>query len=88
MTPQESSGSALDLGDVIPFAAFCREAEKRKLASRATLQWWLRHRAQNGLLASGAVVEKRINPTSTKPMLFVVKPRFIDWLTNSHPTAA
>ena len=66
MTPHESSGNALDLSDVLPFAVFCREAEKCKLASRATLQWWLRHRAQNGLLASGAVVERRINPLAKK----------------------
>ena len=86
LSPQAST--SLDLSDIIPFADFCREAEKRKLATRAQLQWWMRYRDQNGLKASGAIVEKRINPTAKKAMLFVVRPRFVEWLTNSHPAAA
>ncbi|NVZ09521.1 hypothetical protein HW932_09620 [Allochromatium humboldtianum] len=80
--------SALDLSDIVPFADFCREAEKRKLATRTALQWWMRYRRENGLLSSGAVVEKRANPQSKRALLFVVRPRFVEWLTNSHQHAA
>lgn len=80
--------SALDLSDIVPFADFCREAEKRKLATRTALQWWMRYRHENGLLSSGAVVEKRANPRSKRALLFVVRPRFVEWLTNSHQHAA
>ena len=88
MSPHIQASTSLDLSDIIPFAAFCREAENRKLATRAQLQWWVRYRDQNGLKASGAIVEKRINPAARKAMLFVVRPRFVDWLTNSHQHAA
>ena len=86
--PSPQASNVLDLSDILPFADFCREAEKKKLATRAQLQWWMRYRDQNGLLASGAVVEKRVNPTAKKSMLFVVRPRFVEWLTNAHQAAA
>ena len=85
-TPQVNQ--SLDLSDIVTFADFCREAEKRKLATRTALQWWMRYRRENGLLSSGAVVEKRANPRSKRALLFVVRPRFVEWLTNSHQHAA
>jgi hypothetical protein len=85
-TPQ--AGATLDLSDITPFAEFCRECEKRKLATRAQLQWWMRYRRQNGLLSSGAVVERKVNPSAKKAMLFVVRPRFVAWLAASSETLA
>lgn len=84
-TPQ---AQGLDLDDIVPFADFCREAEKRKLATRPSLQWWARYRHENGLISSGAIVELRANPKSKRPLLFVVRPRFVQWLTQSHRHAA
>ena len=72
----------LDLTDFVPFPDFCRQAEKLNLATRTQLQWWMRYRHQNGLIGSGAIVEKAVNPKSSRKMLFVVRPRFIDWLAS------
>ncbi|NVZ07676.1 hypothetical protein HW932_00190 [Allochromatium humboldtianum] len=80
--------SSLGLTDFAHFPDFARECERNKIATKAQLQWWLRYRRENGLLASGAVVEKKINPSSKRPMLLIVRPRFIEWLTNSHTAAA
>ncbi|AFL75496.1 hypothetical protein [Thiocystis violascens] len=77
-----------DLGDISQFSDFARECERHKLATKSSLLWWMRYRHQNGLIASGAVIEKRPNPTSKRPMLFIVRPRFIDWLSNGNPEAA
>jgi len=85
-TPQ--AGTPLDLSDITPFAAFCRECEKRDIATRTQLQWWARYRDQNGLLASGALVERKVNPTSKRPLLFVVRPKFVDWLANGYQAVA
>jgi len=82
------STQGLNLEDITQFADFCRECEKRKLATRTQLQWWARYRSDNGLLASGAVVEKRPNPKSKRVMLFVVRPRFVAWLANGHQAVA
>ena len=87
-TATTQAAPRLALDDIIPFVDFCREAEKRKLATRTQLQWWMRYRRENGLIASGAIVEKRTNPKSSRPLLFVVRPRFVEWLTNSHQHAA
>jgi hypothetical protein len=88
MTPQPTpqAGATLDLADITPFSEFCRECEKRKLATRAQLQWWMRYRRQNGLLSSGAIVERKVNPRAKKAMLFVVRPRFVEWLAASSET--
>ncbi len=78
-----------DLDDITPFSDFARECERRKLATKTQLQWWMRFRETNGLAKSGAVVEMRPNPASKRPMLFVVRPRFVDWLlSQAAPEAA
>lgn len=86
--PPAPASTPLDLSDIIPFADFVRECEKRKLATKGQIQWWLRFRAENGLLASGAIVERRINPRAKKAMLFVVRPRFVAWLSQCDTQAA
>lgn len=86
--PTDPTRPPLGLSDIVPFVDFCREAEKLKLATRSGLQWMLRYRHENGLIASGAVVEKRLNPTAKRPALFIVKPRFIAWLANDSQKAA
>ena len=79
-TSSAPSGTPLDLSDITSFADFVRECERKKTATKGQLQWWLRYRAENGLTASGAIVERRANPRSKRPMLFVVRPKFIAWL--------
>lgn len=81
--PSALSGKAPDLSDITPFTDFVRECERQKLATKGQLQWWLRYRNENGLTSSGAVVEKRPNPRSKRPMLFVVRPRFAAWLAGA-----
>jgi hypothetical protein len=73
-----------DLTELAPFAPFSRQCEKAGIATRTQLQWWLRYRKENGLSASGAIIEKRPNPRSKRPMLFVNKPRFAQWLSTDH----
>ena len=80
-TANEPGSPPLALTDIVHFADFIRECEKQKLATRGQLQWWVRYRDENGLTSSGAVVEKRPNPKSKRPLLFVVKPRFVAWLS-------
>ena len=79
-TPSAEASTTLALADIAPFPDFIRECEKTGVATRGQLTWWARYRHENGLIASGALVEKRVNPRSTKPMLFAVRPRFVDWL--------
>jgi hypothetical protein len=76
------------LEDLTPFADFSRELERKKVATRSSLAWWMRYRATNGLLASGAIIEKRISPTARKPVLYVNRARFIAWLSQSDAQAA
>jgi hypothetical protein len=83
----EKSGNELSLQDISPVASFIRECERAGTATEQQIRWWLRYRNENGLLASGAVVEKRANPKSRKPMLFIVRPRFIAWLANNQAAA-
>jgi len=87
-TPVTQQETRLNLSDIVAFADFARECEKSKIASKSQLQWWLRYRKDNGLLASGAVVEKKISPTSKRPLLFVVRPKFVEWLACSNQAAA
>ncbi|NEV61650.1 hypothetical protein [Thiorhodococcus minor] len=88
MTPSPTASTPLDLSDIVPFADLIRECEKKGIATKGQLTWWARYRHENGLTSSGALVEKRANPRSKRPMLFVVRPRFIDWLANGHQAAA
>ncbi|WP_373510376.1 hypothetical protein [Thiocapsa sp.] len=76
------------LEDLSPFSDFSRECEKKKVATRAQLAWWLRYRQTNGLLSSGAIIEKRISPTARKPVLYVNRPAFVAWLSGADTKAA
>ena len=88
MTQSNSLPAApIDLRDLAQFPEFCREAERLKLATRQQLQWWVRFRHENGLVSSGALIERAINPRSKRPLLFVHRPRFAAWLAG-HQTAA
>ena len=54
--------------------------EQRGIATEQQLRWWARYRDVNGLIESGAMVEKRPNPTSRRPQLYVVVPRIVEWM--------
>jgi hypothetical protein len=85
--PLAQPSTPLALTDIAPFPDFIRECEETGVATRGQLTWWARYRHENGLIASGALVEKRVNPRSKKPMLFAVRPRFVDWLAGRDATA-
>jgi hypothetical protein len=76
------------LKDLAPFAVFVRECEKEGVATKGQLNWWLRYRKTNGLLSSGAIIEKKISPTARRPMLYAHRPRFAEWLSTSDTQAA
>lgn len=80
--------TAPELADLIPFPEFARECEQSKTATVPQLRWWVRYRHDNGLTASGAVIEKRPSPRSRKPLLFVNRPRFVAWLSTPDSRAA
>ncbi len=88
MTSATPASTTIDLSDISRIPDFVRECEKQQLATKGQIQWMVRYRAENGLLASGAIVEKRINPKSRKAMLFVVRPRFVAWLSGQQVAAA
>lgn len=76
--------AVLSLTDIQPFPRFIESCKAQGLASEAQLRWFARYRAENGLMACGALVEKRADPKSRKPKLFVVVPRFVGWLATSN----
>jgi len=65
--------SAQSLDDIIAWPAFKKEMSDRRLASPGQLEWWLRHRHQNGL--AQAISERH-------GRLFVIRPRFVQWLAS------
>ncbi|NCA72321.1 MAG: hypothetical protein EOM91_20075 [Sphingobacteriia bacterium] len=71
------------LDDLTPYADFARECARKKVATESQLAWWMRYRAENGLLASGAIIEKRVSPHATRPLLYAHRSRFIAWLSTS-----
>lgn len=71
------------LEDLTPFADFARECERKKVATKSQLAWWLRFRETNGLKATGAVVEKRISPNAKRSILYANRGRFVAWLSTS-----
>ncbi len=83
-----TEATTIDLSDITPLAAFITECEQQGLATRSQLRWMSRWRAENGLLASGAIIERRINPGAKKGMLFVVRPKFVQWLSSQTEVAA
>lgn len=76
------------LEDLTPFADFARELERKKIATRSSIAWWMRYRDTNGLKASGAIIEKRVNPKARRPMLYANRARFAAWLSQSDTKAA
>ncbi|NCA71463.1 MAG: hypothetical protein EOM91_15495 [Sphingobacteriia bacterium] len=76
------------LEDLTPFADFMRECERKKVATKSQLAWWLRYRDTNGLLSSGAVIEKRVSPAAKRPLLYANRSRFVAWLSHSDSQAA
>lgn len=80
VTDSTRTAPTLSLEDIAPFRVFAAECERGKIATEHQLRWWVRFRDENGLSACGAVVERRPNPRSTRPMLFIVRPRFAAWM--------
>ena len=77
---QGATPCPLSPDDIVPFAKFIRVCEQRGIATEQQLRWWARYRDVNGLIESGAMVEKRPNPTSRRPQLYVVVPRIVEWM--------
>jgi len=77
-----TTGSSLD--DLRTFQNFAAEFERLGLGSEHSLRWLVRFRAENGLLESGAVIERRL-PGSKRPRLFINTRRFADWFATSDP---
>jgi hypothetical protein len=72
------------LADLKLFQDFIRDCEELGLCTGNQLKWWCRYRAKNGLTKCGAVIEKRVDPKSKRPLLVVDVPLFTRWLkTNS-----
>ncbi|WP_296927940.1 hypothetical protein [Thiohalocapsa sp.] len=73
--------------DLYPFRRYAREVwEPQGLGTEHALRWLVRHRHTNGLLACGAVIEKR--PTSGKrPLILIHGRRFARWLATSDEAA-
>lgn len=78
----------VDIRDIYPFRLYAREVwVPRGLGTEHSLRWLARHRRRNGLLASGAIIEK-CTPGCGRPLLFVHGPRFARWLATSDTEAA
>jgi hypothetical protein len=74
--------------DIYPFRRYAREVwEPQGLGTEHSLRWLVRHRHVNGLLACGAIIEKR-TPGSGRPLLYVHAPRFATWMATSDAEAA
>lgn len=82
-TKTHRDSSRLSLADIQPFPTFARQCERDGIATTQQLRWAARYRHTNGLIESGALVEKRVNPSSRKPKLYVVVPRFVGWLSTN-----
>ena len=74
--------SADALGHIYPLRKFAAKYEREGLGTEFSLRWKLRFREQNGLLESGAVIEKR-TPGHQRPRLFVNAPKFAAWMAQS-----
>jgi len=63
--------------------AFVAECVEQGIATKDQLNWFARFRATNGLADMGAVIAKRPNPSSARPILFAVPALFVEWLRTS-----
>lgn len=87
-TPTADTTAPVDIRDIYPFRGYVRDVwEAQGLGTEHSLRWLARHRHDNGLLACGAMVEKR-TPGSGRPLLYVHGPRFAAWLATSDTEAA
>jgi hypothetical protein len=77
MDDRDSNLTLDDLTRPEPFATRYSDA----VGSLTRLRYLLRHRHHNGLTDSGAVVERGRS-------LYIVKPRFLDWILNSKQGAS
>ncbi|WP_295887667.1 hypothetical protein [uncultured Thiohalocapsa sp.] len=94
MTDTHTTAAAADatapvqITDIYPFRRFVREVwEAQGLGTEHSLRWLVRHRHANGLLACGAIIEKR-TPGSGRPLLYIHGPRFAAWLATTDAEAA
>jgi len=76
----------ISLSDIQALPNFIKDCEEQGIATEHQIRWWLRYRNENGLISSGAITEKRPNPKSHKPMLFVIVPRFVAWMATAQTT--
>lgn len=76
------AAAAPALGDIVPFKKFAQQFERQGLGTEFSLRWLVRFRAQNGMLKSGAVIEKR-TPGAARPKLFINAPKFASWLATT-----
>lgn len=44
------------------------------------LRWELRFRHDNGLVSSGAVVERRADPNASRPSILISPSKYFEWL--------
>ena len=65
--------------DYLSPAAFHRQ-HPQVHSSMNALRWELRFRRENGLVESGAVVERRADPRATRGALFISPTRYFEWL--------
>jgi hypothetical protein len=78
---------AVNLDDILPASEFINAVWIPRMRGKAgSFRWMLRFRRVNGMLASGAVIEKR-NPGSTRPQLFVNQSHFAEWMAKSDTPA-
>ena len=83
-----TTDTAPNLSDIYSFQRFVAEVwTPQGLGTEYNLRWFLRYREKNGLLASGAVVEK-FTPGAQRPRLYINKPKFAAWLAESDHQAA
>jgi hypothetical protein len=86
--PTPTTSAALALSDIVPLRNFAKECEQAGVCTKHQINWWNRYRHENGLLECGALVERQATPGSKRPCIFVVRPRFLAWLTSPSATRA
>ncbi len=75
--------------DYLPARQFFDQCGRRYYTSQSAFRWDLRHRHENGLVASGAVIERFAAGTRSHPRLLVSESRLIrHWREESQARAA
>ena len=65
--------------DLMPVAKFL-STYPDLFETEDSFRWYLRDRATNGLIESGAVVEMWNNPEATRPSIRISPSRFFTWI--------